>query len=105
MGERPDEIKRGPLGGSDRNPEPIPGEPGFDPATDAFDPGAISRDPLAGPARGSEETTSAIAPDPALGDGIGGGAVVEEVEVRPTRAEIGPTRFDVDEREGQDPVS
>ena len=99
MGERPDEIRRGPLGRSDRNPDLTAGEPGFDPATDAFDPDAVSRGPMSDPARGSEETTSAIAPDPALGGGIGGGAVVDEVEVRPTRAVIEPTRFDVGERE------
>ena len=94
MGERPDEIRRGPLGGSDRNPDPIPAEPGFDPATDAFDPDAINRDPLADPARGSEETTSAIAPDPALGGGIGGGAVIEEPD--PNRVEIERTRFEIE---------
>ena len=36
--------------------------------------------------------------DTALGGGVGGGAVVDEVEIRPTRAEIVPTRFDVGER-------
>ncbi len=97
MGERPDEIRRGPLGGSDRNPDLTAGEPGFDPATDAFDPDAVSRIPLSDPPAGSEETTSAIGPDPALGGGVGGGAVVDEVEVRPTRAEIERTRTDMSE--------
>jgi len=49
---------------------------------------------LSDPARGSEETTSAIAPDPALGGGVGGGAVVEEPD--PTRAEIERTRAEIE---------
>ncbi len=46
MGERPDEIgRRDPLGADDRITEPLPGETGFDPATDAFEPGAVTPDP------------------------------------------------------------
>src|SRR3712207_8109438 len=45
MGERPDDVvgRRDPLGGEGR--DPLAGEPGFDPATDAFEPDAIDRDP------------------------------------------------------------
>jgi ElaB/YqjD/DUF883 family membrane-anchored ribosome-binding protein len=45
MGERPDELRRDPLGEGGRTPDPLAGEPGFDPATDAFEPDAIGRDP------------------------------------------------------------
>lgn len=49
MGERPDEIgRRDPLGADDRITEPLPGEPGFDPATDAFKPDAVTPDPTLG---------------------------------------------------------
>jgi ElaB/YqjD/DUF883 family membrane-anchored ribosome-binding protein len=58
MGQRPDEIGRR---------DPLAGEPGFDPATDAFEPDAVT-------------------PDPALR----GEAEVDEIEV--TRVEIERTR-------------
>ena len=49
MGERPDDVRRDPLDRDDplggRTPDPVAGEPGFDPATDAFEPDAIDRDP------------------------------------------------------------
>ncbi len=50
MGEKPDEIGRDPLDrrdplGGDRDPGPLAGEPGFDPATDAFRPDAVNPDP------------------------------------------------------------
>jgi len=49
MGERPDDVRRDPLDRDDplggRTPDPLAGEPGFDPATDAFEPDAIDRDP------------------------------------------------------------
>jgi len=46
MGQRPDEIgRRDPLGADDRITEPLPGETGFDPATDAFEPDALTPDP------------------------------------------------------------
>jgi ElaB/YqjD/DUF883 family membrane-anchored ribosome-binding protein len=51
MGERPDDVvgRRDPLDRDDplggRIPDPLAGERGFDPATDAFDPDAIDRDP------------------------------------------------------------
>jgi len=49
MGERPDDVRRDPLDPRDpiggRNPDPLAGEPGFDPATGAFEPDAIDRDP------------------------------------------------------------
>ena len=41
MGERPDQIGRDPL---DRTADPLAGETAFDPATDAFEPEAVSRD-------------------------------------------------------------
>ena len=49
MGERPDEIGRDPLDRRDpldegRDTRPFAGEPGFDPATDAFRPDALSPD-------------------------------------------------------------
>jgi ElaB/YqjD/DUF883 family membrane-anchored ribosome-binding protein len=48
-------------------------------------------DPVVGPLGVPEETRSAVRPDPALGGGIGGGAVVDEVEVdvRPTQTYTG----------------
>jgi ElaB/YqjD/DUF883 family membrane-anchored ribosome-binding protein len=71
MGQRPDEIgRRVPLDADDRITAPLPGEPGFDPATDAFEPDAVT-------------------PDPAL-DGE-----VDEVEV--TRVEIERTRAGMSE--------
>ncbi len=49
MGERPNDVRRDPLDRDDppggRTPDPLAGERGFDPATDAFDPDAIDRDP------------------------------------------------------------
>jgi ElaB/YqjD/DUF883 family membrane-anchored ribosome-binding protein len=49
MGERPDDVRRDPLDRDDalggRTPDPLAGERGFDPATDAFDPDAVDRDP------------------------------------------------------------
>ncbi len=67
MDQRPDAVGRDPLGG---------GTPGFDPATDAFDPDAVR--------------------DPALG----GEAEIDEVEVdrvEVTRVEIERTRADMSE--------
>lgn len=73
MGERPDEIgRRDPLDADDRITQPLPGEPGFDPATDAFKPDAIP-------------------PDPALRDEV----EVDEIEV--TRIEIERTRAGMSE--------
>jgi ElaB/YqjD/DUF883 family membrane-anchored ribosome-binding protein len=77
MGQRPDEIgrdpgRRDPLDADDRATGPLPGEPGFDPATDAFEP-------------------DAVIPDPALGTK----AEVDEVEV--TRVEIERTRAGMSE--------
>ena len=50
-------------------------------------------DPVVDPLDVPEETRSAVRPDPALGGGVGGGAVVDEidVEVRPTPTYIGET--------------
>lgn len=49
MGQRPDEIgRRDPLGADDRITEPLPGETGFDPATDAFEPDTVTPDPTLG---------------------------------------------------------
>lgn len=77
MGERPDEVRRrDPLDADDRTPDPIPplaGEPGFDPATEAFGPDPIHPDPTPG-----EEVES------------------DEVEV--TRIEIERTRADMSEK-------
>jgi ElaB/YqjD/DUF883 family membrane-anchored ribosome-binding protein len=71
MGERPDQVGRDPgrdpLDADDRITAPLPGEPGFDPATEAYDPDAVT----AGAALGSE-------------------AEVDEIER--TRAEIERTR-------------
>jgi ElaB/YqjD/DUF883 family membrane-anchored ribosome-binding protein len=73
MGQRPDEIgRRDPLDADDRITQPLPGEAGFDPATDAFEPDAVT-------------------PDPALGDE----AEVDEIEV--TRVEIERTRAGMSE--------
>ena len=78
MGERPDEIGRDPLDrrdplGEGRETRPLAGEPGFDPATDAFRPDALSPDP--------DRLRDEPAPD--------------EVEV--TRIEIERTRADMSE--------
>src|SRR3712207_1723820 len=78
MGERPDELRRDPLGESHRE-----------------------ADPLADPAGGPEGVTP-VGPDPALGGGVGGGAVIDEeeanrVEIERTRAEIERTRADMSE--------
>jgi ElaB/YqjD/DUF883 family membrane-anchored ribosome-binding protein len=53
MGERPDEIgrdpgRRDPIDADDRATAPLPGEPGFDPATEAYDPDAVTVDPALG---------------------------------------------------------
>ena len=47
MDQRPDAVGRDPLDGDDRITSPLPGKPGFDPATDAFEPDAV-RDPVLG---------------------------------------------------------
>ena len=77
MGERPDDVRRDPLDRDDplggRNPDPLAGERGFDPATDAFDPDAVDRDP----------------------DVLRDDAEVDEVAA--TRAEIERTRADMSE--------
>lgn len=98
MGERPDQLGRGPLDEGVR--DPVPGDVGFDPATEAFDPDAVNRDPLADPARGTAEAGPAVGPDPALGGGVG--AMVDETdetraEIERTRAEIERTRADMSE--------
>ena len=68
MGQRPDEIgRRDPLGAGDRVTQPLAGETGFDPATDSFEPDAIT-------------------PDPAL-----------DIEVEVTRVEIERTRAGMSE--------
>jgi ElaB/YqjD/DUF883 family membrane-anchored ribosome-binding protein len=80
MGERADEIRRDPLAGD-----------------------ATDRDPLAAPAGTTGgEARPVTGPDPALGGGIGGGAVIDEgdadrVEIERTRAEIERTRADMGE--------
>jgi ElaB/YqjD/DUF883 family membrane-anchored ribosome-binding protein len=79
MGERPDEVRRDPLDES------------------RWDLG-----PLADPARTPEEARPVTGPDPALGGGVGGGAVVDEeeanrAEIERTRAEIERTRSDMSE--------
>ena len=49
MGERPDEVgRRDPLSAEDRITEPLPGETGFDPATDGFEPDVATPDPTLG---------------------------------------------------------
>jgi ElaB/YqjD/DUF883 family membrane-anchored ribosome-binding protein len=102
MGERPDQVRRDPLDRGDPLGEgvrgPVPGETGFDPATDAFDPDAATRNPLADPTPATEEGRTTIGPDPALGGGVGGGATVEEGdEIERTRADIERTRADMSE--------
>jgi hypothetical protein len=72
MGERPDEVRHDPLGGVDREP-----------------------DPLVETVDGPERVEATLGPDPALSGGIGGGAVVDEDEA--TRAEIERTRADMSE--------
>jgi ElaB/YqjD/DUF883 family membrane-anchored ribosome-binding protein len=73
MGERPDEIRRGdPLDADDRLTTPSAGGTGFDPATEAYDPDAVTRDPS-----------------------LGTEAEVDEIEV--TRVEIERTRADMSE--------
>ena len=79
MGERPDEVRRDPLDESTRG-----------------------TDPLADPAGRPEDVRTTPGPDPALGGGIGGGAVVGEgeptnAEIERTRAEIERTRADMGE--------
>ena len=78
MGERPDELRRDPLGESRRE-----------------------TDPLADPAVVPEGVTP-VGPDPALGGGVGGGAVIDEeeadrAEIERTRTEIERTRADMSE--------
>jgi ElaB/YqjD/DUF883 family membrane-anchored ribosome-binding protein len=73
MGERPDDLRREPLGEDGLALDPVARETGFDPATDAFDPDAIDRRPEA------------------LRDDTG----VDEVAT--TRAEIERTRADMSE--------
>jgi ElaB/YqjD/DUF883 family membrane-anchored ribosome-binding protein len=80
MGERADEVRRDPLAGGDTD-----------------------RDPLADPVGTTGgEARPVTGPDPALGGGIGGGAVIDEgdadrVEIERTRAEIERTRADMGE--------
>jgi ElaB/YqjD/DUF883 family membrane-anchored ribosome-binding protein len=80
MGERADEVRRDPLAG-----------------------GGTDRDPLADPVGTTGgEARPVTGPDPALGGGIGGGAVIDEgdadrVEIERTRAEIERTRADMGE--------
>jgi ElaB/YqjD/DUF883 family membrane-anchored ribosome-binding protein len=76
MGERPDEVRRDPLSGVDREPHPL---------VETVD--------------GPERVEATLGPDPALG---GGGAVVDEdeatrAEIERTRAEIERTRADMSE--------
>jgi ElaB/YqjD/DUF883 family membrane-anchored ribosome-binding protein len=71
MGQRPDELRREPLGES--RPE---------------------TDPLADPAGGPEGVSTPVGPDPALGGGVGG-AMIDEEEAN--RAEIERTRADMSE--------
>jgi ElaB/YqjD/DUF883 family membrane-anchored ribosome-binding protein len=76
MGERPDEVRRDPLSGVDREPNPL---------VETVD--------------GPERVEATLGPDPALG---GGGAVVDEdeatrAEIERTRAEIERTRADMSE--------
>ena len=58
---------------------------------DALGEGGRDAYPLTDPVRSPEEARPEIGLDPALGGGIGGGAVVDEVEVQPTRADMGET--------------
>ena len=71
MGERPGEIRRDPLVESGRDPDPL---------VDVVD--------------GPERVESALGPDPALGGGVSGGAVVDDGEA--TRAEIERTRVEIE---------
>jgi hypothetical protein len=48
-------------------------------------------DPLVDPVGRPEDVRPEIGLDPALGGGVGGGAVVDEVEVRPPRVDTGET--------------
>lgn len=79
MGERPDEVRRDPLVEGGREPDPL---------VESVD--------------GPERVGAALGPDPALGGGVGGGAVADEdeitrVEIERTRAEIERTRADMSE--------
>ena len=80
MGQRPDDLSRDPLAG-----------------------GGTDRDPLVDPAGTTGgEARPVTGPDPALGGGIGGGAVIDEGnverdEIGRTRAEIERTRADMGE--------
>jgi len=78
MGERPEDVRRDPLAG-----------------------GTTDGDPLVDPAGTTGgEARPVTGPDPALGGGIGGGAVVddaERAEIERTRAEIERTRADMGE--------
>src|SRR3712207_1087798 len=78
MGERPDELRRDPLGEGRRETDPL------------ADPPALS------------EGVPPVGPDPALGGGVGGGALIDEedadrVEIEHTRTEIERTRADMSE--------
>jgi ElaB/YqjD/DUF883 family membrane-anchored ribosome-binding protein len=80
MGERADEVRRDPLAGGGTDPDPLAG--------------------FAGTTGG--EARPVTGPDPALGGGVGGGAVVDEEkanrdEIERTRAEIERTRSDMSE--------
>lgn len=56
MGERPDDIgRREPLEADDRIAEADAGHTGFDPATDAFEPDAVTSDPALRDETESEE--------------------------------------------------
>jgi len=78
MGERPEDVRRDPLAG-----------------------GTTDGDPLVDPAGTTGgEARPVTGPDPALGGGVGGGAVVDDVEraeIERTRAEIERTRADMGE--------
>ena len=55
------------------------------------DVGRRDPDPLVDPVGAPEDVRPEVGLDPALGGGVGGGAVVDEVEVRPTRVDMGET--------------
>src|SRR3712207_7344698 len=81
MGERPDrpeDVRRDPL---DR--------------PDALGEGGRDAYPLTDPA-GTPEEARPVGPDPALGGGVGGGAVVDEEQEN--RAEIERTRAEIDRK-------